>query len=238
MVNGTVLSEENYTVSYSNNTQVGTAQVTVAGKNNYTGTATGEFKVTEKSLKGCMVTYDSIADYTGSAVTPTVTVKVGGKTLVQGDDYTVSYSNNVDVTTKAKIVITGKGNYKDSVTKYFAIGGGSIADATISGIENKQFTGHAITQDISVVFGGRTLTQGTDYSVSYANNLHVGTATVTITGKGNYTDSVKKSFVISRVDVSKTANIKGIKAEGTYTGTAFKFENVEITWNGLTLRGN
>jgi hypothetical protein len=234
-VNGVVLNDNDYEVSYSNNVQVGTAEVTVTGKNNYTGTVTGKFKVTQKSLKGCTVSYDSYAEYTGSAVTPAVTVKVGAKTLVLGEDYTVGYENNTETTTKAKIVIIGKGNYKDSVTKYFTIGGGSIADATVSGIENKQFTGHEITQDISVVFEGRTLTQGTDYTVTYANNLHAGTATVTITGKGNYTDSVKKSFVINRVDVSKTATITGIKSEGTYNGSAFKFDNIGITWNGFVL---
>ena len=72
--------------------------------------------------------------------------------------------------------------------------------------------------------------------MKYINNVHVGTATVVITGTGNYTESVKKNFVINRVDVSNTAVITGIEPEATYTGTAFKFKNVKITWSGIVLR--
>ena len=75
------------------------------------------------------------------------------------------------------------------------------------GVIDKEFTGNAITQNIEVKLDGETLVQGTDYTVKYINNVHVGTATVVITGTGNYTESVKKNFVINRVDVSNTAVI-------------------------------
>lgn len=78
--------------------------------------------------------------------------------------------------------------------------------------------------------------RGTDYTVKYVNNIHAGTATVVVTGAGNYTDSVKKNFVINRVDVSNTAVITGIENEATYGGTAFKFKNVKITWSGIVLK--
>ena len=157
-------------------------------------------------------------------------------TLAEGVDYILSYDQNTEVTRKAKVVITGKGNYKDSVTRYFTITGRSIAKAVVGGVTDKAFTGNAITQNIEVKLDGETLVRGTDYTVKYVNNIHAGTATVVVTGAGNYTDSVKKNFVINRVDVSKTAVITGIENEATYGGTAFKFKNVKITWSGIVLK--
>ena len=58
--------------------------------------------------------------YDGKAKTPAVTVKLNGKTLILNTDYTVSYSNNTKAGT-AKVTVTGKGNYKGSVTKTFTI---------------------------------------------------------------------------------------------------------------------
>ena len=58
--------------------------------------------------------------YDGKAKTPTVTVKLGDKTLVLDTDYTVSYSNNIEVGT-AQVTITGKGNYTGSKTASFTI---------------------------------------------------------------------------------------------------------------------
>ena len=62
----------------------------------------------------------SDAEYTGKAITPEVTVKDGTKTLKQGVDYTVKYTNNINVG-KASVTITGIGNYTGNVTKYFNI---------------------------------------------------------------------------------------------------------------------
>lgn len=58
--------------------------------------------------------------YDGKAKTPSVTVKLDGKTLVLNTDYTISYSDNIDVGT-AKVIITGRGNYTGSKTASFTI---------------------------------------------------------------------------------------------------------------------
>ncbi len=64
----------------------------------------------------------AIADqtYTGSAITPTVTVKDGETTLVLNTDYTVAYSNNVETGT-ATVTVTGTGNYSGTATANFTI---------------------------------------------------------------------------------------------------------------------
>lgn len=234
--NGMVLTSDDYSVEYRNNTEVGTADIIVSGTGNYTGTEYGTFTITPRSIKNCSITVSGSTEYTGGQIVPVVTVKNGAQVLAEGVDYILSYDLNTDVTSKAKVVITGKGNYKDSVTRYFAITKKSISKAVISGVTDKEFTGNAITQNIEVKLDGEKLVQGTDYTVKYTNNVHVGTATVTITGAGNYTDSVKRNFVINRVDVSNTAVITGIEPEATYNGTEFKFKNVKITWSGIVLK--
>ena len=68
---------------------------------------------------------------------------------------------------------------------------------TISGITDKTYTGSAITQTLSVSYNGKTLTEGTDYTVTYSNNTNVGTANVIVTGIGAYKGSVTKTFKIN-----------------------------------------
>ena len=133
--------------------------------------------------------------YDGKAKKPGVTVKLNGKTLKNGTDYTVSYSNNTKVGT-AKVTITGKGNYTGSVSKTFSIKN-NFKKATVSGISTKAFTGKNITQSITVKYNGKTLKNGTDYTVSYSNNKKIGTATVKIAGKGSYTGTITKTFKIN-----------------------------------------
>ena len=133
--------------------------------------------------------------YDGKAKKPGVTVKLNGKTLKNGTDYTVSYSNNTKVGT-AKVTITGKGNYTGLVSKTYSIKN-NFKKATVSGISTKAFTGKNITQSITVKYNGKTLKNGTDYTVSYSNNKNIGTATVKITGKGSYTGTITKTFKIN-----------------------------------------
>lgn len=70
--------------------------------------------------------------------------------------------------------------------------------AKVSGIKNKVYTGKAVKQNPVVKLDGKKLKNGTDYSVSYKNNKNVGTATVIITGKGNYKGKVTKKFKITK----------------------------------------
>ena len=73
----------------------------------------------------------------------------------------------------------------------------SVANATVTGLKAKTYTGKAIIQKPVVKVAGKTLTANTDYKVSYENNKKVGTATVIITGVGAYKDSIKKTFKIN-----------------------------------------
>ena len=163
--------------------------------------------------------------YDGKAKKPGVTVKLNGKTLKNGTDYTVSYSNNIKVGT-AKVTITGKGNYTGSVSKTYSIKN-NFKKATVSGISTKAFTGKNITQSITVKYNGKTLKNGTDYTVSYSNNKSIGTATVKITGKGSYTGTVTKTFKINpaKQEIQKlTAKSKAFFVDWAQKGSATGYE--------------
>ena len=163
--------------------------------------------------------------YDGKAKKPGVTVKLNGKTLKNGTDYTVSYSNNTKVGT-AKVTITGKGNYTGSVSKTYSIKN-NFKKATVSGISTKAFTGKNITQSITVKYNGKTLKNDTDYTVSYSNNKKIGTATVKIAGKGSYTGTITKTFKINpaKQEIQKlTAKSKAFFVDWAQKGSATGYE--------------
>ena len=163
--------------------------------------------------------------YDGKAKKPGVTVKLNGKTLKNGTDYTVSYSNNTKVGT-AKVTITGKGNYTGSVSKTYSIKN-NFKKATVSGISTKAFTGKNITQSITVKYNGKTLKNGTDYTFFYSNNKNIGTATVKITGKGSFTGTITKTFKINpaKQEIQKlTAKSKAFFVDWAQKGSATGYE--------------
>mgnify|MGYP002579288285 FL=1 len=163
--------------------------------------------------------------YDGKAKKPGVTVKLNGKTLKNGTDYTVSYLNNTKVGT-AKVTITGKGNYTGSVSKTYSIKN-NFKKATVSGISNKSYTGKNITQSITVKYNGKTLKKGTDYTVSYSSNKSIGTATVKIAGKGSYTGTITKTFKINpaKQEIQKlTAKSKAFFVDWAQKGSATGYE--------------
>ena len=119
-LNGNVLGSEDYTVTYSDNIQAGTARVTVTGKGIYKGSPDEvTFEIKPLDIKDAIVSPIEDQTYTGSAITPAVTVTLNGKVLTD-KDYSVEYSNNTQVGC-ATVKVTGVGNYT-----------GSPADATFN----------------------------------------------------------------------------------------------------------
>ena len=110
-----------YTVlSYSNNAEVGTASAEIQCKGLYSGKTKGIFTIEGISIDRVWVTYDRSFDYTGSPITPSVTVEYDGKKLVKGTDYTVSYKNNTEAG-EASIIIKGIGHFKGEREYTFTI---------------------------------------------------------------------------------------------------------------------
>ena len=203
-VNGktvTLKKDTDYTVTYSNNKNAGKATVTVTGKGNYTGKATMNYTITRVKLSSVMLQYTKKA-YTGKALQPTVTVKakVNGKTvtLKKSRDYTVTYKNNKNAG-QATVTVKGKGNFTGTIKKTFTITKVKLDSAKLE-YTRADYTGKALKPKVTVKakVNGKTVTlkSGTDYKVTYKNNIEKGTATVTIKGKGNYTGTITKTFTI------------------------------------------
>lgn len=176
--------------------------------------------------------------YTGSAIEPVVTVTLDYKELVAGTDYDVAYANNVDAG-EATVTVTGKGSYYNSCSATFTIAPASIEGATIAPIDDQTHTGSAIEPAVTVTLGQKELVAGTDYTVAYKNNVDVGTATVTVTGKGNYAGEVAATFVIVEpqgpelIDIA-TAEVKLPCTEFFYDGGEHE-PVVTVTYNGEPL---
>lgn len=113
--------------------------------------------------------------------------------------------------------------------------GDTITKASVSSIAKQGYTGKAIKPSVKVSFGGRTLRQGTDYTLAYRNNKKVGTAQVTITGKGKYRGTRTLSFKIVKQSV---ASLKYSRiSDKTYNGKAQK-PNVTVKNGSLKLKKN
>lgn len=184
-----------YTVVFNGNTNVGTATAIVTGMGGYRGIKVVNFKIVAGNMAS--VTISAIADqtYTGKALTPAPTVKLGSATLKNGTDYVLSYRNNINAGT-AIVSVTGKGNYSGTRSVNFKIVPTSIAGATIEQIADQAYTGKGVTPPLTVTLGSTILSLGTDYAATYSNNVKLGTATVTVAGKGNFTGSKSATFKI------------------------------------------
>jgi formylglycine-generating enzyme required for sulfatase activity/uncharacterized protein YjdB len=126
--------------------------------------------------------------YTGSAISPAVTVRDGSTALTLNTHYTVAYANNTNAGTAA-VTVSGAGNYAGSSgSKTFTINP-KVITFTIDAIPAQTYTGSAISPTVTVRDGSTVLTLTTHYTVTYSNNTNAGTATVTVSGAGNYAGS-------------------------------------------------
>ena len=191
--------------------------------------------------------------YDGTALTPEISITdTNGGTplsLTEGTDYTVSYETATGAGDYT-VTLTGIGNYDGTTTKTFTIVPKELTVDMVSDISPQTYTGLEICPGISVTDGEKELAPDTDYSVDYSNNVNAGTATATITGKGNYGGTVEKTFKIaypivttSYMDASGTLhdNIAAIPLANTMTtlaaGTYVVNSDVTFT-SGITLNGN
>lgn len=134
--------------------------------------------------------------YDGTAKNPAVIYN--GITLLENTDYTVKYSNNVDVGT-VKATITGINNYSGTAVKEFKITPIKFDDKKVSvSLEKSSFVynGQSITPVVYVAYNHNYLIQNTDFTATYSNNNAPGVATVKITGIGNYSGSISKTYII------------------------------------------
>ena len=194
-----------YEVTYADNTVAGDATITVDGINNYAGNADYTFTIVaaDKDIAKAVVDQKSIfsKEYDGTKQTQdALTVSINNTKLVKDTDYTVVYENNINAGT-AKAVLTGKGDYAGTKVVEFTITARKFDSVQVK-VEKSSYTqtGSAIEPKVTVTDSNlkATLVAGTDYTVTYANNVEAGTAKVTVTGKGNFAGTKTATFTIEK----------------------------------------
>ncbi len=208
-----------YSVSYENNVNAGTAQVVIKGASSLvSGTRDLSFTIEPQSISS----YDAgpivSATYNGSPVEqPKLEVKNGTSILRNGIDYTVAYENNVNAGT-ATIRISGINNFAGEKELKFTITPASMGKTTVV-MPNEAYTGQALTPaPVSVSLGDIQLTAGVDYDVvGYANNTNVGNATATLQGKGNFEGTVVANWKIVQQGTADTGTTQTLPKTGDAT---------------------
>ncbi|MBD5513637.1 MAG: BspA family leucine-rich repeat surface protein [Lachnospiraceae bacterium] len=228
--------DEHYTVSYSQNTTVGTAYALITGieENGYSGTKRISFKITGTPISKATVTglVGQKFTYEGRDITPqlqlSLKVKNHGietvKSLMPGIDYAVAWQKNRNAGT-ATVIFTGKGGYTGTLKKTFKITPYDIKnnEAQLS----QQNSKIKITLDESysyvkggskpkpaITFDGEELVEKVDYTLSYKNNTSINSGgnvsklpTITIKGKGNFKGQVIENYLITQADISRLSLI-------------------------------
>ena len=256
-------ADTDYTVSYENNINAGTAKIIITGiGDHFTGSTEKTFTINSAEISGC--TFAPIADvtYNTKAHTPEVTVAISGRTLEADKDYTVSYSEDCINAGTVTVTVTGKGNFTGTASKTFTINkaGLTLNPCTISELctetdlktrtlpsdfflAGETETGFSIK--LTAVEGGDDIFAVAPAVVEGENKItfrlknEVGAATFTVTVtpvSGNYNGG-SYALTISthdRTDVS--GSISFPDGSAVYTGTGIKYENATISGYSGTLR--
>ena len=215
--------------------RTGTGYVTVTASANGYDSVSKDVKivVSKKSLNNGLLTLSETSYvYDGTYKKPAATVTFGGKVLQEGKDYTISYRNNLNVGVTT-VIATGMGDYTGYTSKNFTITKRAMTGGTVSVASSVSFTGSNITPSVTVKVAGRTLTSGTDYTVSYSNNKNVGTSNVYVYGKGNYSGSLSAKFDIvpAKQQIQKLeTRYKGFYIDWAQKGSATGYD-VEYSVN-------
>lgn len=201
----TLIKGTDYTVSYSGNTEIGTAQVTVTGLGAVTGEAQRTFSITPVDVSSKVtvkvnasaVYNDFDYDDRQAFAEDNVRVTLNKEPLVCGTDYEISSFSFSSEKKLSSVKIEFIGQYGGELEL------SSIAKAYVPSIADMHYTGSAVVPEISVYKsetayqrGEEPLKAGTDYYVTCSENEEPGTAELTVTGKGRYFGEVSAVFNI------------------------------------------
>ena len=277
-----LVRDTDYTLTYSSDViNVGTVEINVKGIGNYTGEFTKTYKITPKE---CTVTTDSAKKvYDGTALT------AGGKIegIVDGEVvvvHTTGSQMEVGSTPNTYKLEWKKASSKNYKLKEDSIGTLTVTEQTIDPGKdpdkpNPNYSGVTINKPSNSVYDGKehkwspavadkegnALVEGTDYTVEYSTSDFTnvtGTITVTITGIGNYTGTVTrtyeitpKAYTVTTESAKKvydgTALTAGGKIEGIVSGETVEFTTTgsrtdegtskntySLKWNGSAIETN
>ena len=248
------LTDKDYEITYSNNTNAGTAKMFLIGKSSY------ENSIKEYSFNILKTPVSKIEanDYVDEIVNAkpedykaamglTVKAQIPGTnkilTLEEGKDYTVKYeiiNNGTEVKASVTLNTSATANFDNSgkVTLEKKV---NIVKATLKPenikLRETSFTynGQPVEPAFDVVVGGQTLPGPTAtapaYTYTYTNNVNAGTATLTVKGTGDYKGTASVTYTIQSADASK---LVGAIATQEYRGYSLQIpaNKIDLTLGG------
>jgi len=223
---GSVVSADCYSVSYADNVNAGTARVVVSGADDSQSTST--FSIAKVRLT---VSVTDVEKTYGEDVVLSPTISYEG--FVNGENASVLNNQGQVFYSEEISQWTPAGNYKvyaryvrdDNYEANYVDGKLTIHPKNIEGatvtIADYDHTGYAVTPEATVELSGYgTLKYYRDYDITATNNVNPGTATATVTGKGNYTGTVQKTFNIRM-------SISGIDAVNSDTAASDRWTDMQ-----------
>ena len=239
---------KDYTVEYSTSdfTNVGTIEVTITGKGNYSGTVKRSYKVTPKEYT--VTTESATKTYSGTALTAGGKVEgiVSGETVeftttgsqtevgtskntyelvwksAKATNYTLAKESVGELTVKAKSIVPDDKDTPESDKTGITVN--EPSDSKYDGKEHKEVLTVTDTKT------GKELVVGTDYSVTYSSDLvNAGTVTIKVAGLGNYTGSFTKTYKITKRSVTLTS----ATVSKVYDGSALTNTSITVSGDGF-----
>ncbi len=237
--NGNQLTENiDYTLTYKDNVNAGTATVTATGMGEYTGNISRQFEIQPVDINSDIITKDfsnikESYEYIIMEIMTPIKLKINNALLAVGIDYTVDYQNNLYPGT-ATVTFTGQGNYKGTITKTFNIVKKNISNVAVKAYFN---SANKLVVTANVPDNGRSLIEGTDFvynqttdsmgnvtvTVKAIGDNFIGSKNVTIKAEDNPNKPVTttpapttKKITVGKVKLSKAQNVKGKKIKVTW----------------------
>ena len=200
----TLVRDQDYRVTYSNNVNAGLATVLIEGINNFNGSATKRFTIEKRPL-----TVEALpASKTAGEADPELTGQITG--LIEGDTISVTYERDAGETPgvyQITPVFSTIPNYqitsKRAIFTIYKPDAVSISGAQILLSQDSfVYNGYDQKPVVTVKLGDNTLVENTDYSLSYSDARHAGQVTVTVTGKNDYGDSASATYEITKAPLT------------------------------------
>ena len=237
--NGSQLTENiDYTLTYKDNVNAGTATVTATGMGEYTGNISRQFEIQPVDINSDIITKDfsnikESYEYIIMEIMTPIKLKINNALLAVGIDYTVDYQNNLYPGT-ATVTFTGQGNYKGTITKTFNIVKKNISNVAVKAYFN---SANKLVVTANVPDNGRSLIEGTDFvydqttdsmgnvtvTVKAIGDNFIGSKNVRIKAEDNPNKPVTttpapttKKITVGKVKLSKAQNVKGKKIKVTW----------------------
>ena len=239
----TLEKDKDYTVSYINSENAGKATIELKGKGLFDGTVNKTFDISKVALNSadisCTVSEKVQQSKAGAKPVVKLSYTVNGKTvqLKENVDYTIKLSSNKAVTTKAKAVITGKGNYSGSLTKYFEVTAKKLrsTDITVAvptvSMDTKKKANYVYKPSVTIYDEGVKLANNKDYQIDYSGCLTQADVlsgdyegTVIVRAKSaSYSGARMITYRVAGTKLS-AKNISFVIADQQYTGQPITFD--------------